>query len=243
MKKLCYLLSAALLLSTAGKEIRAQQRIIEDNADFSLRIQLHKLEADEKKDKYLMEISLANKRNYDLYYAVAKNSNVSYMNTSMGTIKVQNATGLMKSTGFSGALTRLETINNEALVVIEKQETLQGQFKFSVPGGTEPLVTFTGNTVFRKLESFPLRLNAIIVNGTWNSACLSAASTLSYIDTGAVHYMLQGLNGRYIKWLKQTENTFVRSESQGTTLTYSLATGQFTYTNTDGVFCVWRKEE
>ena len=97
MKKLCYLLSAELLLSTAGKEIRAQQRIIEDNADFSLRIQLHKLEADEKKDKYLMEISLANKRNYDLYYAVAKNSNVSYMNTSMGTIKVQNATGLMKS--------------------------------------------------------------------------------------------------------------------------------------------------
>jgi hypothetical protein len=237
-----YSLFAASVFSADDNALKAQQRIVEENADYVMRIQLHKLEADEKKDKYLMEITLANKRDYDLYYAVAKPANGVPINTALGTIKVQNATGLVKSTGFSGILTRLETTNNESLVFIEKNKMLQGQFKFAVPAGAEPLVTFTGNTTFRKLEAFSLRLNAMIVDGTWNSNCLSAASTLSYIDTGSVHYLLQGLNGKYIKWVKQSENTFVRSESQGTILTYSLSTGQFTYTNNDGVYCVWRRE-
>jgi hypothetical protein len=242
MRTIFISLFCAVFPAAAGIELRAQQKTLEDNSDYAMRITLHKLEADDKKDKYLMEITFESKRDYDMYYSVAKSANTAMMNTSMGLIKVQNATGLVKSTGFTGALTRWETTNNEALVMVEKNGILKGQFKFSVPAGADPLVTFTSNTVFRRLEAFPLRLNAIIVNGTWNSTCLAGVATLSYIDTGVVHYLLQGINGKYIKWIKQSENTFVRSESQGTTLSFNMSTGQFTYTNSDGVFCIWKKE-
>jgi len=223
--------------------ISAQTKTIEENTNFDVRITLSKLESDSKKDKYLMEVSLVNKRDYDLFYAVAKGTAEQNVNTAMGSLKVHNATGLIKSTAVSGTPTRWETTNNEMLVQLSKNANLKTQFKFSVPKGNQPVVTYTGINTPKKLEEFSLRLNAALINGTWNSSCLTAPITLSYVDTGAVHYILQSINGRYIKWLKQTENTFTRAESFGTTLSFNRSNGQFFYTNTDGIFCVWRKEE
>lgn len=233
------LLSAVWPLGT----ISAQTKTIEENADFDVRITLSKLESDSKKDKYLMEVSLVSKRDYDLYYAVAKGAADQHINSAMGSLKVHNATGLVKSTAVTGTQTRWETTNNEMLMQLAKNANLKSQFKFSVPKGNQPVVTYTGINQPKGLSEFSLRLNAALVNGTWNSSCLTSPITLSYVDTGAVHYILQSINGRYIKWLKQTENTFTRAESFGTTLSFNRSNGQFFYTNTDGIFCVWRKED
>lgn len=223
--------------------LEAQTKTIEENANFDVRITLSKLESDAKKDKYLMEVSLVNKRDYDLFYAVAKGTAEQNVNSAMGSLKVHNATGLIKTTTISGTATRWETTNNESLVQIGKSSPVKSQFKFSVPKGVQPVLTYTGINTPKKLEEFSLRLNAALVNGTWNSSCLTSPITLSYVDTGAVHYILQSINGRYIKWLKQTENTFTRAESFGTTLSFNRSNGQFFYTNTDGIFCMWRKDE
>ncbi len=221
----------------------AQTKTIEENVNFDVRITLSKLESDSKKDKYLMEVSLVNKRDYDLFYAVEKGTAEQNVNAAMGSLKVHNATGLIKSTAVSGSPTRWETTNNEMLVQLAKNANIKSQFKFSVPKGNQPVVTYTAVNTPKKLDEFSLRLNAALVNGTWNSSCLTSPITLSYVDTGAVHYILQSINGRYIKWLKQTENTFTRAESFGTTLSFNRSNGQFFYTNTDGIFCVWRKED
>jgi hypothetical protein len=243
MKRLLNASLALMALCSLNSNISAQSKTIEENPDFDVRITLSKLESDSKKDKYLMEVSLVNKRDYDLYYAVAKGDGDQNTRSALGSLKVHNATGLIKSTAVSGTPTRWETTNNEMLMQLGKNATLKTQFKFSVPKGNQPVVTYTGVNAPKKLEDFSLRLNAALVNGTWNSSCLTAPITLSYVDTGAVHYILQTINGRYIKWIKQTENTFARAESFGTTLSFNRSNGQFFYTNTDGIFCVWRKEE
>jgi hypothetical protein len=221
----------------------AQIKTIESNSNLEIRVNLLKLETDSKKDKYLMEISLENKREYDIFYPVSKTPNSNYINTSLGFIKVHNANGLIKTNNISGELTRWQTTNNEVLVMLATGKVIKDQFKFSVSTGEEPVLTFSGNATFKKLQDFNLRLNDAMINGTWNSSCLSNPITLSYVDTGKINYLLQSINGRYVKWIKQTENTFLREETTGTTLTYNRSNGQFQYSNSDGVFCAWKKEE
>lgn len=215
-----------------------------DNVQISYQLTL--LEENNKKDKYLISISTENKNDYDLFYALPLNSEKkveTLLPTGFSKITIRNSMGWFgDGKQIIGQETVIRTENNEILMMLEKQKTYNFETDFNVKHGEKPIVTNSYIYTLRKLNEFNVSINDAFVNGIWQTTCGNGNMSLSLVLEGDVKVIIQSVNGKQFRWLKQSASNFVRENDTNSTLTYNKNENKFYYTSSDGNNCEWTKK-
>ena len=241
----------ALFFATVGS-LFSQNAIELANIDnVKITYTLTKLEAKETKDKYLIQVNLTNTNSYPIYYSVPglvnadKSVTMDPFSLSFAKVKIRNSTGLFgDGIGLAGDNTQMMTTTNGFIHVILPGKIYNSETTFKVKKDEVPLVTNTIKHNLNKLSNYDIRINAATINGLWSSSCTTINMTLAFEENvaGAVPYILQSVNGKQIKWLKQTEITFTRENDNSTTLSYQKSSNTFLYSSADGISCTLTKK-
>jgi len=211
---------------------------------------LTKLESKETKEKYLIQVYVVNNNNYPLYYVVPgvvnqdKSVTMDPFSLNFSKIKIRNSTGLFgDGIGLAGDNSNMKTINNGFLFVLIPGKIYNSETTFKVKTGEDPLVTNTVRANLNKLLNFDVKINSANVNGIWGSTCSSMDLSLTFEENiGGISYIIQSVNGKQSKWLKQTEMNFTRENDNSTTLTYQKANNTFLFSSSDGISCTLTKK-
>ncbi len=212
---------------------------------------LTKLEATDKKDKYLIQVTLVNTSSNSVYYAIPgivnadKTVTMDPFNDKFAKVKIRNSTGLFgDGIGLSGDNTGLITTGNGFVYVLYPGKMYNSETTFKVKSGEVPIVTNTVKQNLNQLSNYDLQINRSMIDGLWKSTCTSVDMSLSFVDmTGtSPANIIQSVNGKQIKWIKQTDITFIKENDNSTTLSYQKATNSFLFSSSDGISCTLTKK-
>lgn len=219
-----------------------------------VKYELSKISDNDKKDKYIIVATAVNTNDYDLYYAVPMTKGAdgkyklnSYDNKSFCEVRSKNAIGILGFLGESAKLTGEETsINtrgNAVLFRVRKGQTIRADVRFSVKPDQLPIVSNSFRMRLKKMEEFDLVINNSMVNGRWKASCGDVEMSLIFVKNEQGQSMItQYVNGRQQVWFMISENYFEKPGDKNATLTYNKSANIFTYTNFDGVICIWSKK-
>ncbi len=211
---------------------------------------LTKLETKETKEKYLIQVNVVNNNSYPMYYVVPgivnedKSVTMDPLNLNFAKIKIRNSTGLFgDGIGLAGDNSNMKTISNGFLFALMPGKIYNFETTFKVKTGDLPLVTNTVKSNLNKLSNFDVKINSANINGIWSSTCSSMDLSLTFEENiGGISYIIQSVNGKQSKWLKQTEMNFTRENDNSTTLTYQKANNTFLFSSSDGISCTLTKK-
>ena len=212
---------------------------------------LTKLESTDKKDKYLIQVTLVNSNSTPIYYAIPgivnadKTITMDPFNDKFAKVKIRNSTGLFgDGIGLSGDNTGLVSTNNSFIYVLHPGKIYNSETTFKVKTGELPIVTNTVKQNLNQLSYYDLQINRSMIDGLWKSTCTSVDMSMAFQEmTGtSPAVIIQSVNGKQIKWLKQTEITFTRENDNSTTLSYQKASNSFLFSSSDGITCTLTKK-
>lgn len=216
--------------------------------------QLSKIETSEKRDRYKLVITAENVNPYDVYYTIPMKKQTdgqfrlnSYDNFSLAEVYAKNATGLMgvlnDAAKITGEQTKAVTKNNEVLFKLAKGQILTGEVRFAVKPGQKPELISKFNRPIKKIEEYDMTPGGEPLTGAWVSNCGNIPMTLKpgKNDKGQ-DVIYQNVHGRQNTWLMISENVFEKPGEKQATLTYNRTGNVYTYTNIDGVVCIWSKK-
>ena len=243
-------LSFALFFVSFGSLFGQNSVEIANIDNVKIQYSLTKLESKETKEKYLIQVNVINNNSYPMYYVVPglvaqdKSIVIDVLNLNFAKIKIRNSTGLFgDGIGLSGDNSNMKTINNGFLFVLMPGKIYNSETTFKVKTGEDPLVTNTVKANLNKLLNFDVKINSTNVNGIWSSTCSSMDLSLTFEENiGGISYIIQSVNGKQSKWLKQTEMNFTRENDNSTTLTYQKANNTFLFSSSDGISCTLTKK-
>jgi hypothetical protein len=244
------LLSLGLYLGFIS-QIFGQNAVEIANVDnVKIQYSLTRLESKETKEKYLIQVNVVNNNNYPMYYVVPgivnedKSVTMDPLNLNFAKIKIRNSTGLFgDGIGLSGDNSNMKTISNGFLFALMPGKIYNFETTFKVKTGDLPLVTNTVKSNLNKLSNFDVKINSANINGIWSSTCSSMDLSLTFEENiGGISYIIQSVNGKQSKWLKQTEMNFTRENDNSTTLTYQKANNTFLFSSSDGISCTLTKK-
>ncbi len=216
--------------------------------------ELTKLQSKEKKDQYVIVVTAVNTNDYDLYYPVPMMKQQdgqyklnSFEKKSFCDVSIENSIGLKSlvdnSANICGEQTALNTRGNEVLFKLSRGQTVTADFKFSVRPGQVPVVTSSFVQSMKKVGEFDVGINGLFVNGTWEIGCGGNRMSLALIKGAQGQIQLQqNWNGHQQLWVMVSENIFEKINDKSASLTYNKVGNVFTYSNNDGVICVWSKK-
>ena len=251
MKSVILLLAFAAICMSGN----AQQTVeLPEQNGIKLSYQLTKLKDNDKKDQYLVVFTAVNKNDYDLYYSVPmmrqKDSSYklnSFEKKSFWDLVIKNSTGLKSildnRAEVSGQETQLTTRNHEVLFKVSKGQTMTGDLKFFVKSAQDPVFSNEFKAVLKRLDEFDIGINGLFINGSWEVNCGGTKMSLSLIKNERSQVqLLQLVNGKQQVWQMVSENIFEKINDKSASLTYNKTGNIFTYTNVDGVICMWTKK-
>jgi len=203
------------------------------------------LEKGDKKDKYLLQIKTISTQQ-DCYYPASmtvhsKTKKKIISNKTMGSVKIQNATGLFNSESIDGDISEYKTEDGTALMVFSKDKVYAEEQKFKVPAGIEPVITFTEKKTVKRLDGYDLKLDGKVLDGNWVSDCIQGAIQLNYRDTGVTDFLLVQYANQQSKWNRRSAQVFQKSDASAT-VTYDKSSNSLIYYNNDGIRCVMKHE-
>ena len=188
----------------------------------------------------------------DLYYSVElrKDNNGNWMlpiipdQKGFTKIKVLNSTGWFgDGQSLIGDQTDYVTTNNSLLFVIKKGNTYSEETSFKVKKGNKPIITNTFLRSLKKLQDFDLKISSKMLDGNYISSCGNVQINISFVNSiERGDFLIQTTNGKQFIWLRTSTTTFVRENNSDYSLTYNKNNGTFTYSTSDGITCVWKKE-
>jgi hypothetical protein len=221
-----------------------QQLLFEsDGLRIEAKVQL--LENSGKKDKYLLQIKTTSTQQ-DCYYPASmtvhsKTKKKIITNKTMGSVKIQNATGIFNSENIDGDVSSYKTEDGTALMVFSKGKIYTEEHKFKVPAGVEPVITFTELKTIKRLDGFDLLLDGKILDGNWVSDCIQGTIQLNYKDTGVSDFVLFQYANQQSQWNRRSAQVFQKRDASAT-ITYDNASNSLVYYNNDGIRCVMKHE-
>ncbi|WP_010232604.1 hypothetical protein [Gillisia marina] len=222
-----------------------------DKNDVQISYQLLLEEEGKKKDKYILIVNAINESETDLYYEVPLTENsqgelqLPFIPEDKGFTKilVRNSTGLFgDGQSIIGDQTDLMTTDNSLLFHVKKGEILTQETTFKVKTGVDPLITNTFNKSLKPLENFDIMVTGDMLDGDYISSCGNFNMNLkgeNSIERG--DYLLQTTNGNQFIWIRTSETTFVRENSDDFALTFNKDESTFKYSTSDGINCTWSK--
>lgn len=232
--------------------LTAQEKITLNAQDgVQVTYELTKMDEGDKKDTYLVIVKAENTNNHDLYYSIpmTKQTNGTYAvpvgaNLVFAQTSVRNSTALFgDNISLKGTETKITTNDNKLLYTIPKGSFITGEQKFKVKKGAKPVLTNTFLLPLKPLDYYDVAVNETMINGDWISDCGQVQMNLAITKNEKGETVLQQLvNGRQNNWIKKTANTFEKASDSNATLSFNKTNGSFTYTNTDGVLCIWKRK-
>ena len=234
--------------------LKAQDRIELNNQDgIYVSYVAKKIGGNDKKDKYVATITIENKNEYDMYYAVSFTLNPNGLEvkgqTGFAEVNVRNSTGLLRTGLFgatlnlSGVETKFKTTDRKNLYVLAKGQILSNDLEFNVPKGDAPVLTNTFSKMFQRLSYFDLFVNDGIINGYWTSNCGNIQMNLVYQkNVTGESFIQQSVIGNQNMWKSVNDFSFEKTTDRNTTITYNKIDQTFLYKNSDGVLCTWIKK-
>lgn len=244
-----FLLAACLSICYS---LTAQEKITLNTQDgIQVTYELTKMDDGDKKDTYLVIVKAENTNDHDVYYSIplTKQANGTYVvpvtaNLLFAQTSVRNSTSLFgDQVNLKGTETKITTNDNKLLYTIAKGSFITGEQKFKVKKGAKPVLTNTFLLSLKPLDYYDVAINETMINGDWVSDCGNIQMNLTMTKNEHGDVMLQQLvNGRQNNWVKKTAHTFEKTADSNATLSFNKTNGSFTYTNTDGVLCVWKRK-
>lgn len=229
-----------------------QDRLLLNNQDgIYVTYELTKLETTSKKDTYTAIVRAENKNAYDVFYGVPllkqANGTTAFSisaNKSFSQTSVRNATGLFgENINLTGNQTTLVTNDNKLLFSIPKGEFITLQKEFKVKTGIKPILSNEFLVPLKKIDFFTIELDETLINGVWVSDCGNVQMVLTLVrNQNGKTVIQQSVNGKLNNWVKTNTILFEKSTDNTVTLSFNKQAASFTYFNTDGVFCTWRKQ-
>lgn len=246
--KLFIIVTLFLSLNIFGQEEKKLNS--KDGIDISYQLIME--EEGSKKDKYILIVNAVNNSNEDLYYPVTLIKNTSGelslppFNENLGFTKilVRNSTGLFgDGQSVGGEQTTFFTTKDEIIFIIKKGNVYSAETTFKVKNGAKPLITNTFTKTFNDLSTYDLKLTAAMVTGDFISTCGNIRINLNVLnDTVRGEYLIQTTNGNQFIWIRKSENSFARENSNDYTLTFNKKNNSFLYSTADGMSCDWKRE-
>lgn len=222
-----------------------------DKNDVKISYQLLLEDEGKKKDSYILIVNALNESETDLYYEVALTENnqgqlqLPFIPEEKGFTKilVRNSTGLFgDGQSIIGEQTDLITTDNSMLFHLKKGDILTQETTFKVKTGIKPLITNTFNKTLKPLEGFDIQISGDMLDGDYISSCGDIRININGQNSEEKgDYLLQTTNGNQFIWLRTSETTFVRENSDDLTLIFNKDENKFTYSTSDGINCIWNK--
>lgn len=248
-------LLSCLFVGVISPKSPAQNRVsLSGQSGVNLSYQLFKLEESDKKIRYRLLVTAENGNAHDIFYSIAMKKQAdgqfrlnSYENMSLCEVYPKNATGLMgvlmDAAKITGSETKIITKNNEVLFKLAKGQVLTSELRFNVKPGQTPDITSKFNRPIRKIEEFDMSPSGESLTAGWISNCGNISMTLkSAQNDKGQQIILQSVNGRQNTWLMISENVYEKPGDKQATLTFNKTGNIYTYSNTDGVVCIWSRK-
>ena len=247
IQKITFTITLILLtFKGLGQEIQ-----LANKDDIKISYQLLLEEEGKKKDSYILIVNALNESDSDLYYEVSLTKNnqgqwelpIFPEEKGFTKVLVRNSTGLFgDGQSLIGNETDLITTDNTMLFHFKKGDILTQETTFKVKTGKKPLITNTFNKVLKPLENFDLKISGDMLNGDYISSCGDIKININAQNSEEKgDYLLQTTNGNQFIWLRISETTFVRENSDNLTLIFNKDHNNFAYSTTDGINCSWVK--
>jgi hypothetical protein len=232
--------------------LTAQEKITLNTQDgIQVTYELTKMDDGDKKDTYLVIVKAENTNSHDVYYSVpmTKQANGTFVvsataNLLFAQTSVRNSTSLFGDhVNLKGTETKITTNDNKLLYTLPKGAFISGEQKFKVKKGAKPVLTNTFLLSLKPLDYYDVAINETMINGDWVSDCGNIQMNLTMTKNEHGGEVLQQLvNGKQNNWVKKTAHTFEKTADSNANLSFNKTNGSFTYTNTDGVLCVWKRK-
>jgi len=235
-----------IILSSFGQS----EKILSNQNGFEIAYQALRL-SEGSKDKWLITVTAVNKTDNQLYYAMPtmKQTDGSYLVNSFASqfsskVTVRNATGFLASDGvkIKGEQTKLFTENKASILSqYDPGRIYNYENTINVKHGDTPIVTVSHTYPLKKLNEFNVEVSATLIDGDYKTSCSSNSFSLSTKEENNKTFLLQSVNGKQIKWLKNSATLFVKENDTNSTLSYNKEKKTFSYSSSDGINCEWTK--
>jgi len=252
MKSRFTIIIALLLLLLLTINVSAQEeKVLGSKNGIKITYQLLLEQEGKKKDKYILIVNAINDTQSNLFYEVplSKDTNGKWIlpiipeQKGFTKISVRNSTGLFgNGQSIIGDQTKLLTTNNSILYEIKRGEIYTQETTFKVRKGNKPLITNLFSKTLKDLEVFDLQLSADMLKGDYLSSCGNLKVNINVSNSPEKgDYLIQTTNGKQFLWLRSSETTFTRENSQDFTLTFNKDNNTYNYSTSDGISCSWTK--
>lgn len=241
------ILTALLLVATLTSV--AQERVISTQDGFEIKYTSKKL-SEGSKDKYLITVTAINRNAYPLFYGVATTNNNgtvtvnALLNQYSEKVTVRNATGFLASDGvkIKGELLDLFTEGKaQQLYKYDADKPYNYENEINVKHGDTPIITVTHTYSLKPLSRFNIEASAAMLDGTYKNGCGNTTFSIAVQTNQAVTVLVQTVNGKQVRWIKNSATSFTKENDPNSTLSYNKEKNSFLYSNADGVSCEWSK--
>lgn len=222
----------------------SQQQLYEYQG-FTVSTKTQKLEEQRKKDKYLMQIKMISE-DQDLYYPASmmvnsKTKKKVVRNKTLGSVKVQNGTGLFTSKNIEGERSDYKTENGDVLYMFEKGKIYSDDDKFKVRSGDQPILTYEETKSLKPLNEYNLLIDGKMLNGTWTGDCVDGEILITYSDTGVKDVLFLRNGTTTHSWVRRSPQVFDKLD-QSASLTFDKQSMGLIYFNKDGIQCRMKRD-
>lgn len=246
---ICLRTLLATFLLMPGIAVRSQGTdTIRSKDGITVTYTLKKTSAGDKHDWYRLDMSARNDLPHDVYYSKFSASTTTPNTYSFSRVIIYNTSRLEGFGGTTipvqGDATGMKTDRNMMLFRIGAGRRISTSAEFTVKSGQQPNVFFGLDGPFQKLETFKLVMSSEPVSAaTWISSCGNVAMELqqSPQPDGRIE-LRQRVNGREQVWIRNAQGIFEKPGDPGARVSWNSVGNVYTYTNDDGVVCLWQKK-
>ena len=209
---------------------------------------LKKTSVGDKHDWYRLDISARNDLPHDVYYSKFSASTTTPNTYSFSRVIIYNTSRLEGFGGTTipvqGDATGMNTDRNMMLFRIGAGRRISAGVAFTVKTGQQPNVFFGLDGPFQKLEAFKLVMSSEPVSAaTWISSCGNVPMDLQQVtQPGGRIELRQRVNGRDQVWVSNAQGIFEKPGDAAARVSWNSLGNVYTYTNDDGVVCLWQKK-
>jgi len=209
--------------------------------------------SDGDKDEWLITATAINENDEALYYSVptVKQNDGSYIANILArqissAITVRNTKGFLANNEvkIKGEETKILTEDNSNILFkFSAGQIYNFESTFKVRHGDTPIITLSHFYILKPIKEFKIEISNDMIEGNYKSSCGQNSFSLSLSKENGKIFILQSINGKQVKWNKNSSTQFIKENDETTTLSFNKLTNKFSYSSSDGVNCEWTKNQ
>ncbi len=245
-KSLIYFLCFFMMLTLNAY---GQDQILLDMEGVKISYTTKLIKEEKRKNLYEIEVQLVNSSVYDYYYAVPMRlgSDGKYRTVStdnhVASIKPNNDVYLFgNEIRFVTKESIYTTKSDDKLFEMKQGMIYTNKMNCRFDKDVPPTLVFNQTRVFKTLNSFQLKANPKMFEGTFVSNCGNENVSLVLRDVnGPTPYLQQISGGTKTNWVPVSDGIFVKEVNHAYQLSYNAHDGSVIMMTPSGDMCIWTR--